>query len=134
MRGWVEDGERCEIAGIGPVPVTLARGLLNDARITILGHQQGAVSQISSPDRTIPAKLRRWLERTYPVCGVEGCENQHRLEIDHIIPVEDHGPSDEINCWRICAHHHKLKTYYHWHVHGPLGARRFVPPDEPDPP
>jgi len=134
VRGWVEGGERCEIAGIGPIPVTIARGLFNDARITILGHQDGEVSQISSPDRTIPAKLRRWLERTYPVCGVEACENEHRLEIDHVITVEDHGPTNETNCWRICAHHHKLKTYYHWQVHGPVGNRRLVAPDEPDPP
>ena len=62
VRGWVEHGERCEIAGIGPLPVTMARGLLNDSCITVLGHEDGEVSQISSPDRTIPAKLRRWLE------------------------------------------------------------------------
>ena len=133
LRGYVEPGERCEIAGIGPIPVTIARALLNDARITVLGRQGSDISTISSPDRTIPATLRRWLEPTYPVCGAEGCDCSERLEIDHIIPVEDHGPTDEINCWRICPHHHKLKTYYGWKVEGPLGARRLVPPDEPRP-
>ncbi len=139
-RGYVEPGERCEIAGIGPIPVAMARSMLNDARITVLGREATKVTTISSPTRIIPAKLRRWLERTYTVCGVEGCDNDQRLEIDHIITVEDHGPSDEINCWRICSHHHKLKTYYQWRVEGPPGARRLIAPDQldylndPDPP
>jgi Domain of unknown function (DUF222)/HNH endonuclease len=134
QRGYVEPGERCEIAGIGPIPVTIARALLNDARITVLGREGTKITTISSPTRTIPAKLRRWLERTYPVCGAEGCDCSERLEIDHIVPVEEHGPSDEINCWRLCPHHHKLKTYYGWKVEGPVGARRLVPPHDPDPP
>ena len=134
QRGYVEPGERCEIAGIGPIPVTIARALLNDARITVLGRHGSDITTISSPTRTIPAKLRRWLERAYPVCGAEGCDCSERLEIDHIVPVEEHGPSDQINCWRICPHHHKLKTYYGWKVEGPVGARRLVPPDDPDPP
>ena len=59
QRGYVEAGERCEIAGIGPIPVTTARALFNDARITVLGRQGTKVTTISSPERTIPAKLRR---------------------------------------------------------------------------
>jgi hypothetical protein len=31
VRGWVEEGETCEIAGLGPVPVAKARELLGDA-------------------------------------------------------------------------------------------------------
>ena len=65
QRGYVEPGERCEIAGIGPIPVTMARALLNDARITVLGREGSDITTISSPERTIPAKLRRWLEATY---------------------------------------------------------------------
>jgi len=134
VRGYVEPGERCELAGIGPIPVTMARGLLDDARITVLARDGTDITRVSSPKRTIPAKLRRWLERTYVVCGVDGCANDQRLEIDHIVPVEEHGPTCQENTWRICAHHHKLKTYYGWRVAGEPGSRRLVPPDDPDPP
>ena len=35
-RGYVEPGEVCELVGIGPIPVALARSLLNDARVTVM--------------------------------------------------------------------------------------------------
>src|SRR6266498_2501504 len=35
-RGHTEPGERCEIAGVGPVPVTAARAMLDDASVAVL--------------------------------------------------------------------------------------------------
>ncbi len=59
-RGYAEPGERCEIDGIGPVPVTIVRRMLDDARVTMVGHDDtGDVTSISSLSRTIPVKLRR---------------------------------------------------------------------------
>ena len=92
------------------------------------------IVEVSPPTRTIPAKLRRTLERTYPVCGNHDCTNDQRLEIDHIEPFATGGATDEINCWRLCPHCHHLKTHYGWRVVGQPGARRLVPPDDPDPP
>ncbi len=130
-RGYVEAGERCEIAGVGPIPVTIARSLLGDSRITVM-RRDG--TELAAPTRTIPAKLRRTLERRYPVCGNTACSNDQRLEIDHIQPFADGGATDEHNCWRICPHCHDLKTYYQWRVVGEPGARRLAPPDDPDDP
>ena len=133
-RGYVEDGEQCELAGIGPIPVTIARSLLSDARVTVLARDGGEIIELGPPKRTIPAKLRRWLEATYPVCGVEGCDVEHGLQIDHIIGIEEPGPTTRENTWRICTHHHKLKTFYGWHVVDEPDGRRLVAPDDPDPP
>jgi hypothetical protein len=133
-RGYVEPGERCELVGIGPIPVTMARAMLGDARITVLSREGTEITRISSPSRTVPAALRKWLERAYPRCGVAGCGVSERLQIDHIIAVEDHGPTTKDNTWRLCVHHHKLKTFYGWRVTGPPDARRLEPPDDPDPP
>jgi hypothetical protein len=131
-RGWVEPGEQCELEGIGPIPVTMARSLLDDARVTLVGcDETGDITHISSMSRTIPARLRRWVEEAYPCCGVEGCTDTWRLEIDHIVAVEDGGPTEKNNLWRLCRHHHKLKTFYNYRVDG----RRLIPPtDDPDPP
>ena len=130
-RGYVEPGERCEIVGIGPVPVTIARSLLSDARITRLTRDG---DELAAPKRTIPARLRRKLERLHPVCGNDGCENDRQLEIDHVQPFAEGGATDEHNCWRLCPHCHHLKTCCGWNVVGESGARRLVPPDNPDPP
>ncbi len=130
-RGYAEPGEQCELEGIGPIPVTMARAMLGDARVTMVGHDDtGDITSISSLKRTIPARLRRWAEEAFPCCGVDGCVDDWRLEIDHIVGVEDGGPTEKDNLWRICRHHHKLKTFYGYRVSG----RRLVAPDDPDPP
>jgi uncharacterized protein DUF222/HNH endonuclease len=133
-RGYLEPGERLDLDGI-PIPVTLARALLGDATLILMAREGHEITKISSPRRGIPIVLRRWVERAYPRCGVDGCGHTERLQIDHIIPVEDHGPTCKENLWRLCPHHHTLKTLYGWRVatdHN--GIHHLVAPDDPDPP
>jgi hypothetical protein len=132
-RGHTEPGERCEIDRVGPVAVTTARALLDDAAVTVMTHDCDDITAVSSPKRTIPVKLRRALEARYPTCGVHGCANDQFLEIDHIVPLERHGSTKIDNLWRLCSHHHRLKTYGGWKVTGNNGDRNLAPPD-PDPP
>jgi Domain of unknown function (DUF222)/HNH endonuclease len=133
-RGHTAAGERCDIAGIGPAPVTTARALLDDATVAVMTKSGDDVSAVSRPTRTIPAKLRRALESRYPTCAVSSCANDQFLEIDHVIPLEHHGRTELANLWRLCSHHHRLKTYEGWKVVGRNGTRDLVPPDDPDPP
>ena len=49
-----------------PLSVTTARQMLADARVDTMLRDCDAIIQVSSTTRTIPAKLRRWLEETYP--------------------------------------------------------------------
>jgi HNH endonuclease len=134
-RGYVLPGERCELEGVGPIPVTIARALLGDAKLVLMVREGNEITKISSPKRGIPIALRRWLERAYPHCGVAGCGQRERLQIDHIVPVEEHGPTSKANTWRICPHHHTLKTLYGYRVVTDENEiRHLVPPDDPDPP
>jgi hypothetical protein len=132
-RGHTTAGERCEIDRVGPVPVTMARALLDDAAVTVMTRDGVDITTVSSPKRTIPAKVRRALEARYPTCGVNACANDQFLEIDHIVPLEHHGSTEIDNLWRLCSHHHRLKTYGGWKVIGNNGDRNLAPPD-PDPP
>jgi hypothetical protein len=127
-RGHANRGERCEIERVGPVPVTTARAMLDDASVAVLVRDGDDITAVSSPKRTIPTKLRRAVEARYPTCGVEACANDQFLEIDHVIPLADHGCTDLDNLWRLCSHHHSLKTYGGWTVNGTNGARDLVPP------
>jgi len=133
-RGYLEPGERLDLDGV-PIPVTLARSLLGDAKLVLLARQGHEITKISSAKRAIPMPLRRSVERRYPRCGVGGCGHTERLQIDHIIPVTEHGPTSEANLWRLCPHHHTLKTLYDWRVVTDRdGIRHLVAPDDPDPP
>ena len=134
VRGHTEPGERCEIVGIGPVPVTTARSLLDDSRVTVMVRDGDDITTVSSPKRTIPVKLRRALEAKYPTCPVKGCANDEFLEIDHIEPLAKGGRTELANLWRPCSHHHALKTYAGWKVVRINGELDLVPPDDPDPP
>ena len=127
-RGHSKRGERCEIDRVGPVPVTTARALLDDAAVTVMTRSGDDITAVSRPTRTIPTKLRRALEARYPVCGARGCANDQFLEIDHIVALEDHGRTELANLWRLCSHHHRLKTYAGWKVVGTNGDRDLVPP------
>jgi hypothetical protein len=130
-RGHAKRGERCEIERVGPVPVTTARAMLDDASVAVLVRDGDDITAVSSPKRTIPTKLRRAVEARYPTCGVKACANDQFLEIDHVIPLADHGRTELDNLWRLCSHHHRLKTYGGWTVNGTNGARSLVPPLPP---
>ena len=127
-RGHAERGERCEIERVGPVPVTTARAMLDDASVAVLVRDGDDITAVSSPKRTIPTKLRRAVEARYPTCGVQACANDQFLEIDHVVPLADHGCTELANLWRLCSYHHRLKTYSGWTVNGTNGARDLVPP------
>jgi hypothetical protein len=127
-RGHTATGERCEIDRVGPVPVTTARALLDDASVAVLVRDGDDVTAVSSPKRTIPAKLRRALEARHPTCGVKGCANDQFLEVDHVVPIAEGGRTELANAWRICSHHHQLKTYFSWKVVGEPGNWDLVPP------
>jgi hypothetical protein len=127
-RGHATTGERCEIDLVGPVPVSTARALLDDASVAVLVRDRDNITAVSSPKRTIPAKLRRVLESRYPTCGVKNCANDQLLEVDHVIPIAEGGRTELANAWRICSHHHHLKTYFDWKVVGEPGTWDLVPP------
>jgi 5-methylcytosine-specific restriction endonuclease McrA len=133
-RGHTKDGERCEIAGAGPVPVHTARSLVADAAVTVMVREGDDITAVSRPTRTIPAKLRRAVEARYPTCCVNACSNDQFLEIDQVVAVEDHGRTEDANLWRICPHHHKLKTEAGRKVTGTAHDWDLVPPDDPHPP
>jgi 5-methylcytosine-specific restriction endonuclease McrA len=59
---------------------------------------------------------------------VPSCANDQFLEIDHVVPVEHGGETNIHNTWRICTHHHALKTHGGWTVIGRNGERDLVPP------
>jgi hypothetical protein len=130
-RGYALPGERCHVDGVGPVPVAVVNAMLADAKITLLRHDEhGDITQVSSPTRTIPARMGRWVEEAYPACGRSGCDSTHRLEIDHIIPLAEGGLTEKANLWRLCSHDHHLKTYRGWQaIRLPDGTWDLAPPD-----
>jgi hypothetical protein len=108
-RGRSEPGEVCEIPGVGPIPVSVARKLSQDVIYKALITDGTDVRSISHLGRSIPARLRTAVEEAYPECAGEGCHADRHLEIDHIVPVSDGGPTAFDNLQRLCHWHHDEK-------------------------
>lgn len=128
VEGEVGPGERCEIAGVGPVPVAHARALLGDAILTILVEHGRDVRTFARPGRNVTAALAQLLEARDATCIITGCGRAARLEGDHHRPVSAGGDSDDENLHAICRHHHRLKSKGWQLISHPDGTWSLEPP------
>jgi hypothetical protein len=114
LRGDVLPGEVCEIDNVGPIPVAMARDLANDSFLRLVFHRAGDIRAVSHLGRTINRRLRTALAHRDRCCVVPGCGVPYRLEIDHVVPFAQGGPTELSNLALLCHHHHYLKSYEGW--------------------
>ena len=129
-RSEVHDDERCEITGLGPIPVSTARELLGDSILKLVITKGVDVLHVTHLGRGPNAAQRVALLWASPGCTVEGCPRT-RVEIDHRIPYRDtrHTRLDE--CDPLCRHHHAQKTNDGWELVEGSGKRPMVPLGDP---
>ena len=129
-RGRVTGGELCEIAGVGPVPVSTARSVLGEAIVKLVITTGVDVANVTHLGRGPTAAQRAALLWTNPTCAVLGCDRR-RVEWDHQIPWAEthHTRLDELD--PLCAFHHDLKTRLGYALVPGKGKRAFVAPDDP---
>ena len=132
--GTVAIGSRCEIVGVGPIPVTIARAMLADAKVRAIPADVALLPEHERDGRYYPQWMRDWLDQHYSVCGQPGCDADFRLQYDHVVALEDGGLTTISNLWRLCPHHHDLKTNHGWKIVGTAHDWKLVPPDGRDPP
>ncbi len=131
VRGRVEPGELCEIQGIGPIPVEVARRLAADSILSVLVTDGVDVTGVAHAGRTIPTALRRALAERDPVCVVPGCDSGEGLEIDHVVPFGDGGNASMENLVRLCHWHHYLKTHHRHRLEPDGDGWQWILPDDP---
>ena len=130
-RGHTEAGEVCEVAGVGPIPVSVADRLSDDAILKALIVNGEDVRAVAHLGRTIPARLRTAVDEMFPECAVEGCHVNRYLEIDHNVPISEGGPTALWNLRRLCGHHHEYKHAHNLRLEGEGTRQRFVPRGPP---
>ncbi len=110
-RGNLEDGEMCEIPGVGPVPLATATNAIGDAILKVIVTDGVDVKAVANMKRAIPARLRTALMERDEKCVVPGCDVAKGLENDHYqIDFIKDGPTEMWNLCRLCRWHHYLKT------------------------
>ena len=132
VRRRASEGELCEIAGFGPVPVSVVEELLAQgdtflAAVLTRGQRVTGVAHLGRRPSAAQVSGLQWL---YPSCAVQGCSATAR-QWDH---REDWSrthttPFDGLDGY--CCHHHDLKTYEGWGLVEGVGKRAFVGPEDP---
>ena len=89
-RGHAVEGETCEIAGIGPVPVATVREWMGDAFLAAVLTKGDDVQRVVHLGRKFKATQRTALQWQNPVCARKGCSNRLGLEYDHFEDWADH--------------------------------------------
>ena len=80
-----------------------------------------------SPQRIVPRRLRRLLERRdHGMCQHPGCEATHRLHAHHVIHWEHGGPTQLENLILLCHFHHHVVHEGGWHIIGAPGGWQFI--------
>ncbi len=129
VSGEVADGERCEIPGVGSVPVAHARELLGEGILSILVQDGHDVRTFARPRRDVTRRLAQVLEARDTTCIIRGCGRSTRLELDHERPVAGGGDADVDNLHGLCRQHHRRKTSGWALRRGKDGTWVLEPPD-----
>jgi Domain of unknown function (DUF222) len=132
MRGHTVAGETCEIPGIGPIPVSVARRLGEDAILKVLLTNGVDVVGVAHGGRTIAAHLRSALEVRDPKCIVPRCDVRRNLEIDHRDTFGRTGVTKLDQLARLCRWHHHQKTFLGYTYRGGPGTWQWIPPENRD--
>jgi hypothetical protein len=133
VRGVTAPGETCELAGVGPVPVSQVRewmdaGDLFLTAIVTKGVDVCTVAHLGRKPTAFQLTALQWRDVT---CRVECCKRPP-AEWDH---HEDWADTHETRLWDLgglCDHHHDLKTNKRYKVGEATlaGKIRLVPPDD----
>jgi hypothetical protein len=129
-RGEVEDGEVCEIPGVGPVPVSVAREYLGDAFLSVIIRDGKDIRTVVHLGRYIPTEIRTALSLEVPECIILDCANRGYLETDHHHDYAKGGPTAFGNLGGMCRPHQIKKNQ--GYILGPpdphTGKRKLYPP------
>jgi hypothetical protein len=129
IRGHTIEGEVCEIPGIGPIPVTVARRLGGDAILKAVVTDGTDVTGVAHLGRTIPARVRTALQERDPTCVVPRCDVRHGLEIHHwAVPYAEDQRARLENLARLCRFHHMQATHHGAELAGGPGHWVWTPP------
>jgi hypothetical protein len=127
-RGTTVCGEVCEIAGFGPIPVSEALKLMNEAFIALVLTKGIEVRNVVHLGRQFTEHQKTALEWSDPECKVLGCSCTARLERDHRDDWADTHVTRITSADRLCHQHHLLKTQG-WRLEPGEGKRRLLPPE-----
>jgi len=135
LRGRADEGETCEIAGCGPIPVSIVREWMDDAFLAAIVTKGTEITKVVHLGRRFTSEQRTALQWRDPICARKGCDNRLGLQYDHFEDWADTHTTRVGAGRRFCPPCHRLKTLG-WNVSEPDadGQCTFTPPAAADAP
>jgi len=137
-RGVTAPGEVCEIPGVGPVPVSVARETLAHGLLELVITDGVDVQTIVSTTRHVPDALKLAIAERDQRCKIRGCDRTEHLQRHHATRYADGGLSTYHGLGNLCLdHHHLIHDKGHtivvnddgtWSLRAPISDR--APPDQ----
>jgi hypothetical protein len=110
IRGRAVDGEVCEIAGCGPVPVSVVKEWMRDAFLAAVVTDGTEIGKVIHLGRRFKSEQRTVLQWQDPICARQGCSNRLGLEYDHFEDWALTRTTRTTAAKRFCHSCHALKT------------------------
>lgn len=125
-----DDGDLCEIEGMGAAPPEVARMLSCDASIVPVLERDGEVVTTGRRVRTLSSAIRRALEARDRSCRFPGCTNTRYVDAHHIEHWGHGGEHVLPNLVLLCRFHHRFVHGHNYTITtDPAGDFLFVRPD-----
>ncbi|WP_147572895.1 HNH endonuclease signature motif containing protein [Cellulomonas massiliensis] len=112
-----------ELAGLGPVPASVARELAQDGtwRRLLTDPATGAVMETGRVTYRPGADVTRTVVARDVTCVFPGCRRPaERCDLDHVEPFDPRRPAEDQttadNLQALCRTHHRAKTHGRWSV------------------
>lgn len=133
LRGRTLDGETCEIAGLGPIPVSIVQEWMHNAFLAAIVTTGTEITKVVHLGRRFTSEQRTALQWRDPICARKGCTNRLGLQYDHFDDWARTHTTRVPAARRFCPPCHRLKTLG-WHVTEPdsNGQCTFTPPPTGD--
>ena len=131
-QGTVAPGGRCEIPGVGPVPVQWAQDLLGECLLHVFVTSATDIHAVWSTSRHLHRDVRAALLLRDPRCVVPGCDARVGLEHDHWVKDFAQGGLTALdNLARICKWHHRQRTHDGYALRKGHKGWEWIPPATP---
>jgi hypothetical protein len=129
LRGRAIDGETCEIAALGPIPVSIVQEWMDNAFLAAIVTKGTDITKVVHLGRKFTSEQRTSLQWRDPICARKGCDNRLGLQYDHFEDWADTHTTRVQAGRRFCPPCHRLKTLG-WNVSEPDadGQCTFTPP------
>jgi hypothetical protein len=108
LRGATKAGEVCEIPGVGPVDVSVARDVLRCGLLELVITDGVDVQTVVSTTRHVPDALKIAIAERDQRCKVRGCDRTDHLQRHHTTPYADGGLTTYQGLGNTCPDHHHL--------------------------